>query len=292
MDLRRIRLAFFVIAAIATANGALAADGVPAPLGVFKDCAFCPELVVIPAGSFIMGHGDNRLHWKAIPGRETSDGPAHRVTFAKPFAIGRAEVTAGQWQPCVDAGRCQKIGRNPYVTDPNLPQYTESPDLPRDGPGREVARDYLAWLSEVTGKTYRLPSEAEWEYAARGGTTTRYWWGDTFRTGHANCRKCFNDGKPRGLQRAGTFPANGYGLYDGTGSLSEWTADCWNPTYDGAPTDGSAWRTGNCEFNPIRGGSRQFGGAETSMVYRRSNASSWEGVTGNDWGFRVARDLP
>jgi formylglycine-generating enzyme required for sulfatase activity len=114
---------------------------------------------------------------------------------------------------------------------------------------------YARWLTQRTGHTYRLPSEAEWEYATRAGTTTSYSWGEELGTGHAHCDGC-NDSPPRlRPMPGGSFPPNAFGLYDASGKVWKWLADCWNPTYVGAPADGSAWETGNCLLRGRRGGS-------------------------------------
>ena len=117
------------------------------------------------------------------------------------------------------------------------------------------AQTYVKWLSGKTGKPYRLPSEAEWEYAARGGTSFRYWWGQEMVPVRASCKDCGGTVGKSSPPSVGTFPANPFGLFDMNGGVSEWVADCWNATYDGAPNDGSARTKGNCSRRVLRGGS-------------------------------------
>jgi formylglycine-generating enzyme required for sulfatase activity len=203
------------------------------------------------------------------------------VTLGRPFAIGRAEVTAAEWDACARAGACES-----KIDDEKRP-----PNHPQDYVSWDMVQVYLGWISERTGHVYRLPSEAEWEYAARGGTATTYWWGDGFKKDHANCRVCGRglDRTARAATPAGAYPANPFGLYDILGNLSEWVADCWNPTYDGAPVDGSAWITGNCRLRIIRGGSR-FSWPYTIQSFYRYRIFTKS--SGNDMGFRVVRELP
>lgn len=202
------------------------------PGDIFRDCPECGEMVVIAAGSFQMGS------------RTEYEGPVHRVTIAKPFAIGRREVTFEEWDQCVAAGGCKH--------KPDDRGWGRG-DRPVINISWSDAKAYVAWLSEKTGKTYRLPSEAEWEYAARGGTDTTYWWGADIGSGQANCRDC---GKGGSLQTSpvGSFKANPFGLYDTAGNVAEWMEDCWNDSYRGAPTNGSAWTSGQCNLRVLRGG--------------------------------------
>ena len=246
----------------------------------FRDCAECPEMVVIPAGSFIMGSPDGE------EGRSYFEGPRHEVKIAKPFAVGKYEVTFAEWDACVAGGGC-----NGY--------------RPRDfgwGRGRRPvidvrwkdAKSYVEWLSQKTGQTYRLLSEAEWEYAARGGTTGPFHFGSTISTDLANYDGDYTygtggKGVDRGKTvRAGTFPANGFGLHDVHGNVWEWVEDCWHKDYSGAPADGSAWIDGDCWDRVLRGGS-WYG---KPRVLRSANRS-WNsaGIRDDLNGFRIARTL-
>ncbi len=235
-------------------------------LAEIRDCKECPALIALPAGTFTMGGNTDDL----------SERPAHQVTIGKPFAIGKLEVTVGQWKFCVDAGGCPGIAASGVDAD------TPMRDLSWDD-----TRQYLQWLSKVSGKSYRLPSEAEWEYAARGGTSTRYWWGQQMRTGTANCKECGEPWNAAAPAKAGSFPANPFRLHDMNGSVWEWVADCWHGNYRGAPADGSPWSEAACRQRVIRGGSWSDGAAYmTSSTRFKYDASVRQAQN----GFRVARD--
>ena len=241
----------------------------------FRDCAGCPQMVVIPAGSFEMGSPES-----------DEDGydderPAHRVEIGEAFAVGVYEVTFEEWDACVAAGGC--AGYRP------ADQGWGRGGRPVINVSWEDAQAYVEWLSRKTGKQYRLLSEAEWEYAARGGSGTRYWWGDEIGSGRANCAGCGSRWDDKQTAPVRSFRANGYGLYDMHGNVWEWVQDCWHGgSYREAPTDGDAWKSGNCSRRVMRGGSW--------LSYPRGLRSairSWS-VTGdrdNFLGFRVARTL-
>lgn len=234
----------------------------------FRDCPACPVMVSVPAGSFVMGNNAS----------DPSEKPAHQVAIGAPFAIGKYEVTVQQWNACVGAGRCQAIAQAPG-TQPNAPMRDVSWD---------DAQQYLKWLAAVSGKPYRLPTEAEWEFAARGGSAAPYWWGAQMATGKANCKEC---GQPWTAERpapVGSFSANGYGLHDTSGSVWEWVADCWHGNFKDAPADGRVWDAPNCRVRVIRGGSWREGAAYMVASTRfRYDAS----VRQSQNGFRVARSL-
>jgi formylglycine-generating enzyme required for sulfatase activity len=200
-----------------------------------RDCDQCPSLSLIPAGSFTMGSTE------FFP----FEGPVHQVTIRKPFYIAQRETTYDEWDACVREGGC-----------------SYSPNDRGQGRGMRPAANldwndahqYTAWLSKKTGKTYRLPSEAEWEYAARGGAATTYYWGRAMEKGRANCSGC-DTAHSSNVVATGSFPPNGYGLYDMAGNAAEWVEDCWNDSYRGAPTDGSAWTRPQCQERVLRGGS-------------------------------------
>ena len=276
-------------------NPVWAGDPAPEPLSIFKDCDICPEMVVIPPGEFLMGSDEH-----------SREQPVHQVTIARPFAIGRAEVTIAQWQACIDDQVCsRRIDRqNDEVVvakwqsctstedcarwEAKLAEPARLPESSRYMVGWKGAMTYISWLSDKTGKAYRLPSEAEWEYAARGGTQTRYWWGNRFKLGMANCEECRIPHDITSPSVAGEYPANPFGLFDVSGSLEEWVEDCWNPTYLGAHGDGSAKLTGTCRLRVIRGGSR-FSPKDDLRITSRYRISTF-GRT-NTHGLRVARDL-
>jgi formylglycine-generating enzyme required for sulfatase activity len=231
-----------------------------------KDCPACPPLISLTAGSFTMGSNTS----------DPSEKPAHQVTLATPFAIGKTEVTMQQWNACADAGACQKVSQSSNASAPVR-------DVSWDD-----AQQYLKWLSTTSGKQYRLPSEAEWEYAARGGTTARYWWGEQMATGKANCKDCGQPWTIEGPANAGTFAANPYGLYDMNGSVWEWVSDCWHNSFKDAPADGRSWDQPNCTVRVIRGGSWREGAAYMVSSTRFKYDAS---VRHSQNGFRVARSL-
>jgi formylglycine-generating enzyme required for sulfatase activity len=244
------------------------AAGPAGSVATLKDCDVCPLMVALSPRPFTMGSNDS----------DPSERPAHKVALHAPFAIGKYEVTVGQWNQCVRASVC-----------PAMPSLGNVPDnLPMRDVSWDEAQLYLKWLSTVSGKPYRLPTEAEWEYAARGGTTTRYWWGNEMKGGNSSCQGC---GEPWSAERpppAGSFPANPYGLNDMNGSVWEWVQDCWHSTYKGAPDDGSAWVDGSCQARVIRGGSwRENGTYMLSTTRFKYDAS----VRQSQNGFRVARSL-
>ena len=232
----------------------------------FRDCSDCPELVVVPAGSFNMGSTSEY------------ENPVRRVTIAKPFAIGRREVTFDEWDRCVDAGGCK-----------NRPSDRDwgRGERPAINVSWIDAKAFVTWLSQKTGKTYRLPSEAEWEYAARAGTDSTYWWGGDLGTRQANCAECKTNEAQKTMP-AGSFKANPFGLFDTAGNVAEWVEDCWNDNYRGAPTNGSAWLAGQCNLRVLRGGA-----FDSQARYLRS-ASRFRydsDVRYSANGFRVVREL-
>ena len=150
------------------------------------------------------------------------------------------------------------------------------------------AQQYADWLAKTTGQPYRLPSEAEWEYAARGGTAGRYWWGDKVVPSMANCRGCSEPYNAKQPENPARFPPNPFGLVGMTGSVEQWVADCWHPNYQGAPADGSARKTPNCRENVLRGGSWR-----NDATYARSASRAYydTAVRYPTHGVRVARSL-
>ncbi|WP_232429460.1 formylglycine-generating enzyme family protein [Noviherbaspirillum autotrophicum] len=232
-----------------------------------KDCATCPDLIILPAGTFTMGSNTS----------DPSEKPAHRVTLAKPFAIGKYEVTVDQWNACVTAGACPHVGG-----DASRPGNTPVRDVSWDD-----AQQYMKWLSAQTGKAYRLPTEAEWEYAARGGTTGKFWWGEQMRKGMANCKDCGQPWQAEGPAPVGSFAANPFGLYDVNGSVWEWVSDCWHNSYKSAPADGRSWEEANCRVRVIRGGSWREGASYMPSTTRFKYDAS---VRNSQNGFRVVRD--
>jgi formylglycine-generating enzyme required for sulfatase activity len=233
-----------------------------------QDCDDCPKMVVVPAGSHLMGSDQH--------GR--GEQPRHAVTFTRPFAIGIYEVTIREWDACLGEGGCSLS-----------PKADGDDRLPISNLSWDDAQQYVAWLSNKTGNEYRLPTEAEWEYAASGGKTTRFWWGDEVGRGNANCRDCGSSWDERGPAPVGTFEPNPFGLYDVHGNLWEWTMDCVNPSYKGAPTDGSAWLRGDCIARVLRGGSWKLD-SEYMRTTRRNHYD--RDVRYYQHGLRVVRSLP
>ena len=247
---------------------------------IFRDCPNCPEMVVLPSGSFLMG---------APPSDAFADGderPYHPVTIAEPFAVGRYEVTFAEWDACVAEGGC-----NGYKPKDKKWGRGHRPVI---NVSWNDAQDYLYWLSRKTGKSYRLLSEAEWEYAVRAGTTTAYYWGNS---GDAICayanvgESAFDCDAEEMSMPVGSFRPNPFGLYDMIGNVQEWTADCWNDTYDGAPADGRAWQQGDCSLRVTRGRSfywRDRYSDDFRSFARHMARPSW----GEHYiGFRVAREM-
>jgi formylglycine-generating enzyme required for sulfatase activity len=234
-----------------------------------RDCENCPEMVVVQPGTFLMGddHGDR------------SERPTHRVSISKPYAIGKYEVTLAQWNACVEAAACKAVNST-----------AGSPDK---SPARDIswsdAQRYVRWLSQQTGQNYRLPTESEWEYAARAGTGTRYWWGEKMQSGKANCQGCGGEWSNDAPANVDAFPPNPLGIYGMNGGVWEWVEDCWHKTYDGAPTDGSAWTGYDCRDNVIRGGAWRNDSTYAHSASRYTYDSTVRYILN---GFRVAKTLP
>ena len=242
----------------------------------FHDCAGCPEMMVVPAGSYPMGSPTDETD------RDPDEGPVHQVTIGEPFAVGRHEVTFAQWDACHAAGGCFRNPDDQGWGRGNRPVVDVS---------WLDAQEYVAWLSESTGYRYRLPSESEWEYVARAGTTTRYWWGDAIGENRANCNGCGSAWDNLQTAPVGSFSPNSFGLHDVHGNVWERVQDCWNASYGGAPSDGSAWESGECEQRVRRGG-----GWSTLPQYLRGANRAWVSPPGGLYegeitGFRVVRAL-
>jgi formylglycine-generating enzyme required for sulfatase activity len=200
------------------------------------------------------------------------------VAIANPFAIGRREVTFDEWDACFTAGACKYQPDDHGWGRGNRPVINVSWD---------DAKAFVGWLAQKTGRSYRLPSESEWEYAARAGTTSAFWWGRDAGSGHANCTDCVAPPANQTMP-AGSFRPNGFGLYDVAGNAAEWVEDCWNDNYRGAPGDGSAWTTGQCQERVLRGGSF----ASKATLIRSAARFRYDAdVRYYANGFRVARAL-
>jgi len=273
----------------------------------FQECSVCPIMVGIPSGSFVMGSP------RSESGRFDSEGPQHSVAI-KAFALGKYDVTSEEFLTFL-----RETGYQPAACNPILDMKWHSP-----GHGRAYspyygeplrwpavcldwrdAEKYIAWLNvkvriehpatatDLANGPYRLPTEAEWEYAARAGTTTARWWGNDVGIGKANCNGCGSKWDNRLLADVDSFAPNPFGLYGMLGNAWQWTADCWHPNYVRAPQDGSAWTDKDCKRYVIRGGSW-----DNLPTFVRSAARSGSGPGGGEYdyssltGFRVARDLP
>lgn len=294
-----------------------AADSKPGE--TFRDCADCPEMVVVPAGSFMMGAPADEL------GSFVEEGPQRRVSIRQ-FAMGKFDLTRGQWAAFVSA---TKHGTTEGCEYSGFPKEKESKaswsnlGFPQDDNHPAVcltwsdAQDYLHWLSQKTGRKYRLPTEAEWEYAARAGTTTPYPWGTKATHEFANygADECCSGsalGRDKWVNTSpvGSFPPNGFGLYDMHGNVLQWVQDCFARSYAGLPMDGSAYEvvtklrmtgdlesmtgTSSCSYRMLRGGDWGDPPAMVRSAFR--NFAPPPGETLEEYrsagvGFRVAITL-
>ena len=289
----------------------------------FQDCQNCPVMVDLPAGSFLMGTAvADRLTDPRTGKPATSDGPQHKVSIDSRFAIGKYEVTVDQFAAFVaateypESGPCMEFSPEASFTisdefDWENPGFEQSGNAPVGCVSFFDAQAYAAWLSDTTGEDYRLPSEAEWEYAARAGSTGPYHWGTDRKKvcTYANVRSpgahtiskrqvesdrrdgfpC-DDGMPLSSP-VGNFQPNDFGLHDVQGNVWEWVEDCNHKDYDGAPTDGSVWldeidAKDGCQFGVIRGGSYLNLVERSSVTVRAGRPQSGKAT---NMGFRVAR---
>jgi formylglycine-generating enzyme required for sulfatase activity len=246
------------------------------PLASFRECAKdCPEMIVVPAGSFRMGSPATEK------GRDVDEGPEHRVVFANPIAVSKLQVTFADWDACVSAGGCPQEGR---ADDAGWGRGTR----PVIFVSWDDAQGYVAWLSRMTGKSYRLLSEPEWEYATRAGSTTAFFWGAEIGRNNANCNGCGGQWDNLQTSPAGSFKPNAFDLHDTVGNVWQWVQDCYHGNYSGAPADGSAWTSGDCSLRVVRGGSWGSNPLDLRSANRgRDPADSRD----NDVGFRVGRTL-
>ena len=293
--------ALLALAAALLLSGAALADKPAAH--EFQDCPDCPPMVAIPAGQFLMGSPASEK------GRFDSEGPQHEVRVPA-FALGKYDVTNEEFLAFL-----KETGYQPAPCDPILgmvwrspgdglaypPSNIDPPGLPAVCVNWYDAEAYIAWLNaklHALGQShgagpYRLPSEAEWEYAARAGTRTARWWGEAIGKDNANCDGCGSRWDAVLIAPAGSFGPNPFGLYDMLGNVWDWTADCWNESYVGAPADGRPWAKGDCSRRVLRGGSWS-----NLPEFVRSAARAKADSAGRDFdyagyaGFRVARSLP
>jgi formylglycine-generating enzyme required for sulfatase activity len=320
--MRILHLAAAALAAtLGTAAGASAEQPAKAPSKAVQDCSDCPQMMPLPAGSFTMGTPlEQELRFGMPRHQAGKASPVHKVTFARPFAMAVYPVTVAQFRAFVEdsgyrtAPSCvsQHMSDGHFIYEDTLGVTWRNPGFPQrdDHPvvcvSGEDAEAYAAWLSRKTGHRYAVPNEAQYEYALRAGTTTAFFWGDD-----RDARACEYSNQPdldQGAAMAGapsgpdyrfqcrdgyawtspvgSFKPNSWGLYDMQGNIWEWTADCLNDNYQGAPSDGSTWRSGDCDGRMSRGGS--YGNAVFS-TYAGVRAPRYVGYVGHSWGFRVVR---
>jgi formylglycine-generating enzyme required for sulfatase activity/class 3 adenylate cyclase len=237
---------------------------VPTAGNDLRDCATCPSLVKVPGGSFTMGSND-----------DPAERPVRQVSL-EPFAISRFPVTVREWKACVAAKAC-----------------LYEPKGTGDEPVRNVSyndvQQYIRWISAATSQRYRLPSEAEWEYAARAGSTTPFWWGRLLVAGVVHCKGCGGPYNPDAPPVVGGAAANPFGLHDVAGSVAQWVADCWSKDYQGAPRDGTPRDRPNCRERVLRGGSWLSSDVADLRVTARAFYDA--AVRYPTHGFRVSRSL-
>jgi formylglycine-generating enzyme required for sulfatase activity len=250
------------------------------PKDIFRECAadrekdYCPQMIVVPAGSFLMGSPPSEASGRNL------ERPQHTVTIARPLAVSVYESTFDEWDACVAYGVCDsRVGDSRWGRG-QRPVINVTWDL---------AKQYAAWLTRLTGKPYRLLTEAEYEYATRAGTTTAYPWGNDIGENKANCTGCGSRWDGKQTAPVGSFAPNQFNLYDMVGNVWEWTEDCVHDSYNGAPTDGSAWiEGGDCTSRIVRGGA--WSGTPSGLRSAGRGASS-ANDRGYGLGFRVARTL-
>jgi formylglycine-generating enzyme required for sulfatase activity len=264
----------------------------------FGDYNDGPEMVVIPAGSFVMGSPENE------PDRDRNEGPQHKVNILHTFAVGRHAVTRAQFAAFVrDApyklqGGAHVFADQGWKSDRKLswenPGIRQDDDHPVVCVNWDDANAYASWLTKVTGKPYRLLTEAEREYVARAGSTMPFWWGASITPTQANYNGAFKyAGGPKGEFRektvpVGNFPPNPWGLFEVHGNVLEWCEDVWHENYNGAPTDGSAWLDGDARRRVVRGGSWDSSPRSIRSAYRTSRYAE---IRASTHGFRIARTL-
>ena len=249
---------------------------------------FGPMMVVIPAGSFMMGSPEDE------PQRFEFEGPQHLVTIPKQFAVSKFEITFADYDRYAEATGSEKPSDKGWGE-----KYWGRNDMPVFNVSWHDAQRYTEWLSQKTGHSYRLLTEAEWEYVARAGTTTRFHTGDCIDThqanyhgGYDNVPRCTQSGLYRGKTvNVGQFPANAWGLHDIHGNIFEWTADCWHESYKNAPNKGQEWLgedDGDCTHRVLRGGSWSGRPLDLRSAYRARNKADFKSIF---IGFRIAREL-
>ncbi len=299
-------IVFFIISLSCSITSPAFAKGISAeksplsrsykPGDTFKDCDDCPEMVVVPPGDFMMGSPDSEEK------RYYSEGPRHKVTIANKFAVGKFEITRAQFATFVnetghDIGKkCrtfeEKKWKERFNRSYENPGFRQDDTHPAVCVNWDDAKAYTRWLSRKTKKTYRLLSEAEWEYVARANAITPFWWGKSISTARANYDGNYIYNGSRGQHRKKTvsvdsFQPNNFGLYNVHGNVWEWVEDCWHKNYHGAPKDGTIWtKDGDCKRRVLRGGSWN----DSPAILRSANRDRINSrYRDNDTGFRVSR---
>lgn len=227
-----------------------------------------PELVTIPTGKFEMG--DKRYGL-------ANEQPVRWVSISKPIAIGKYEITVAQY-----ALFTKMTGRKMPTSNSN-----DKTNHPVVNVSWNDAIAYTKWLSDQTGHTYRLPSEAEWEYSARAGSKAAYWWGDQIGQNQANCKSCSSQWDGISTAPVGSFKKNPFGLYDTAGNVWEWTQDCYTDSYASASSDSSAWLSGLCDRRVLRGGAWNY---TAKRIRSSARSSTWPDSQYQHLGFRVVRE--
>ncbi len=298
---------------------AVAAAAAATASGSMRDCPACPEMVVVPAGNFLLGTSESAREVDL----ERGEAPPQSVTISRAFAIGRYEVTVAEFRTFATAtqyapaGDCRVASSGAWLRLPD--RGWQDPGFAAPAADSEPvvcvswddAKAYSDWLTKTTGKVYRLPSETEWEYAARGGTTTPRYFGDrdsdeasllsvacdyanvfdssavtelAFAQPNARCSDAHTY-----VASVGSFKPNAFDLYDMLGNAREWVQDCFTASYTGRPLDGRAWEwAGGCELRGVRGGSWASRPAASRAAAR---GAELQGLRQSDLGFRVAREL-
>lgn len=260
----------------------------PASHKSFRDCLDCPEMVVVPAGGFMMGSTPSEIEalTEKYGDHFKNEGPQHKVEIAEPFAVGQFEVTFAEWDACVSAGGCEHKPDDQGWGRGDRPVINVS--------WEDITKEYLPWLSKKTGKAYHLPSESEWEYATRAGSVGPFSFDGRITMEKANFRGQYSyDGNTNGEYRQKTVPVknftpNPWGLYQVHGNVWEWVQDCYSDNYMNAPRDGSpAKETSGC-MRVLRGGSWDYYSWVLRSAYRSRNSPR---SRFNFYGFRVARSL-
>ena len=234
-----------------------------------KDCSDCPEMAIIPAGKFRMGDLQN--------GGDEDELPVRSVGIAKSFSVSKYEITFAQWTSCVKDAGCR------YMPSDNDWGTGRQPVI---NVSWNDAQQYIKWISAKTGKTYRLLSEAEWEYIARAGSSTKYFWGNDVGSSRANCSNCGSEWDEEQPAPVGSFAANKFGVYDMHGNVYEWVQDCWHSNYRNAPNTSVKRSGGDCDYRTVRGGSFDIPSKSIRSANRSKFKSGFRDVMN---GLRIAR---